>query len=71
MIIVNQDKNLIVNLDNIESIYIKDLEIRYEGTYGTGYLLGQYSNAKRVSIVWKELIDVIAIGQTIYIFPLK
>lgn len=61
MIIVSQDREQIVNFDNIESIFLKQREVWYQGIYGEGYLIAEYSTEERAKEVLQELV------QTLYI----
>ena len=63
MIIVSQDKDVIVNFDNVENIWINNplennegkFEIRAE-SYSSNMLIGEYETEKRAKEV---LIDIV------------
>lgn len=61
MIIVSQDREQIVNFDNIEIIFLRQREVWYQGIYGEGYLIAEYSTEERAKEVLQELV------QTLYI----
>lgn len=61
MIIVSQDKEEIVNFDNVENIWISvDGEGRFsiEATANTNSTLGYYKTRERAKEVLREIIDI-------------
>ena len=64
MIIVSQDKDNIVNFDNIVSIGLNDFDIDREATFqritaetiGTSVVLGDYKTEERAKEVLQEII---------------
>lgn len=56
MIIVSQDREQIVNFDNIEIIFLNQREVWYQGIYGEGYLIAEYSTEERAKEVLQEII---------------
>ena len=59
MIIVSQDREQIVNFDNIEIIFLKQREVWYQGIYGEGYLIAEYSTEERAKEVLQELVQTL------------
>lgn len=65
MIIVSQDKDNIVNFDNIVSIGINDFDINRETTFqritaetiGTTTALGDYKTEERAKEVLQEIVE--------------
>lgn len=57
MIIVSQDREQIVNFDNIEIIFLNQREVWYQGIYGEGYLIAEYSTEERAKEVLQELVQ--------------
>lgn len=58
MIIVSQDKNKIINFDNIVHIFISDNSISYGVMSGTGANdLGTYATEERAKEVLQEIIE--------------
>lgn len=60
MIIVSQDRNEIVNLNNIESIWVcADEEGRFtiEATADTNATLGYYKTHERAKVILQEMIQ--------------
>ena len=65
MIIVSQDKDNIVNFDNIVSIGINDFDINRETTFqritaetiGTATVLGDYKTEERAKEVLNEIVN--------------
>lgn len=57
MIIVSQDREQIVNFDNIEIIFLRQREVWYQGIYGEGYLIAEYSTEERAKEVLQELVQ--------------
>ena len=48
MIIRSQDKKVIVNLDNIDTIDIADLQVRcFNGVFDTAVVIGTYSTEEK------------------------
>lgn len=58
MIIVSQNKEQIVNFDNIEIIFLKQKEAWYQGIYGEGYQLAEYKTEKRAQEVLQEIVGL-------------
>lgn len=59
MIIVNQSKNVIVNFDNINAVYIdkdKTCKKLYANTEMYDLFLGEYATEKRAKEVLQEII---------------
>ena len=62
MIIVSQDKEEIVNFDNVESIWINvdgEGSFTVEATVNTNTTLGYYKTEERAKEVLQEISDVI------------
>lgn len=57
MIIVSQDREQIVNFDNIEIIFLRQRGVWYQGIYGEGYLIAEYSTEERAKEVLQELVQ--------------
>lgn len=64
MIIVSQDKDVIVNFDNVENVWINNplendegkFEIRAE-SYSNNMLIGEYETEERAKEVLAEIVD--------------
>lgn len=67
MIIVSQDRDQIVNFDNIEIIFLNQREIWYQGIYGEGYLIAEYSTEERAKEVLQELVQTLCLKSKVNI----
>lgn len=74
MIIVSQDKEEIVNLDNIENIWIDAEEegrFTIEATATTNSTLGYYETKERAKEVLQEIVRYYAIGNIGQVFEMS
>lgn len=70
MIIVSQDKETIINFENIENISISDdFRYRIECTTGTNWFkLGEYHTEEECKKVFETIIDDIVYGSNTVIY---
>ncbi len=67
MIIVSQEREQIVNFDNIEIIFLNQREVWYQGIYGEGYLIAEYSTEERAKEVLQELVQTLCLKSKVNI----
>ncbi len=71
MLIISQDKNIIINFDNIEILSIVDERICYKTLSGETGILGIYKSPIRAKRVFNSIVEFYANDLRCYYIPEK